>query len=203
MALILLRNAPLERRQSPLVRWLHGGYERVLTRVIRTPKPAFAMVGLITLLGLATIPHLGEELFPQFKENDFLMHWVTKPGTSLPEERRIVTAAAKELRAVPGVRNCGSHSGQALLSDEVGGSDFGENWISISPKADYAKTVDAVDEIVQGYPGLFRNRETYLNERIEEVLTGSGEAIVVRNLDHHLAMLRTKGARVTTALAQL
>jgi CzcA family heavy metal efflux pump len=201
LALILLRNAPLERRQSPLVRWLHGGYERVLARVIRTPKPAFAMVGLITLLGLATIPHLGEELFPQFKENDFLMHWVTKPGTSLPEERRIVTAAAKELRTVPGVRNFGSHIGQALLSDEVGGSDFGENWISISPKANYSKTVDAVDEIVQGYPGLFRNRETYLNERIEEVLTGSGEAIVVRIFGDDLAMLRSKAAEVTKAMS--
>jgi len=200
LALILLRKAPLERRQSPLVRWLHGGYERVLARVIRTPKPAFAVVGLITLLGLATIPHLGEELFPQFKENDFLMHWVTKPGTSLPEERRIVTAAAKELRAVPGVRNFGSHIGQALLSDEVGGSDFGENWISISPKANYSKTVDAVDEIVEGYPGLFRNRETYLNERIEEVLTGSGEAIVVRIFGEDLAMLRQKAKEVTEAL---
>ena len=39
-------------------------------------------------------PRLGEELFPSFKERDFLMHWITKPGTSSPEERRIVTRGA-------------------------------------------------------------------------------------------------------------
>jgi CzcA family heavy metal efflux pump len=201
LALILLRNAPLERRESPLVRWLHGGYERVLSRVIRSPRPALAVVALITVAGVAVIPHLGQELFPSFKENDFLMHWVTKPGTSLPEERRIVTAAAHELRTVPGVRNFGSHIGQALLSDEVGGSDFGENWISIDPKADYGKTVDAVQEVVDGYPGLYRNVETYLGERIEEVLTGSGEAIVVRIFGNDLEMLRNKAAEVTEALS--
>ncbi len=203
MALILLRKAPLERRESPLVTRLHAGYQWLLARVIRTPRPAFVAVALISVLGFAVVPHLGQELFPDFKENDFLMHWVTRPGTSLPEERRIVTAAAKELRTVPGVRNFGSHIGQALLSDEVGGADFGENWISIDPKADYDKTVGEVEEVVDGYPGLFRNVETYLNERIEEVLTGSGEAIVVRIFGQDLATLRAKADEVTQALSDI
>ena len=47
------------------------------------------------------------------------MHWVTKPDTSQPEEVRISAAAAKELQAIPGVRNFGSHIGQAFLADEV------------------------------------------------------------------------------------
>src|SRR3712207_8677089 len=34
-------------------------------------------------------------------------------------------------------RNCGSHIGQAFLSDEPYGVDFGENWISISPNVNY------------------------------------------------------------------
>jgi CzcA family heavy metal efflux pump len=201
LALILLHNAPLERRESPLVRWLHRGYERLLSPVIRHPRPAFVASALVIALGAAVVPRLGEELFPRFKENDFLIHWVTKPGTSLPEERRIVTAASKELRQIPGVRNFGSHIGQALSADEVGGADFGENWISVAPKADYSKTVDRVQEVVDGYPGLYRNVETYLNERIEEVLTGSGEAIVVRIFGNDLATLRSKAAEVTKALS--
>ena len=42
---------------------------------------------MIVLAGLVVVPHLGESLFPEFKERDFLMHWISKPGTSLPEER--------------------------------------------------------------------------------------------------------------------
>ena len=78
------------------------------------------------------------------------------------------------------MRNFGSHIGQALLADEIVGVNFGENWISIDPDADYDETVAQVEEVVDGYPGLFHDVQTYLNERIEEVLTGSSDAIVVR-----------------------
>ncbi len=37
--------------------------------------------------------------------------------------------------------------------DEVVGVNFGENWISIDPEADYDKTLAAVQEVVDGYPG--------------------------------------------------
>ena len=125
------------------------------------------LVGLVVLATARTV------LFPNFKERDFLMHWISKPGTSVVEERRIVTRASRELRAIPGVRNFGSHIGQALLADEISGVNFGENWISIDPKADYEETIAAIEEVVEGYPGLYRNRLTYLNERSDEVLTGS------------------------------
>ena len=49
-----------------------------------------------------------------------------------------------------------------------------------SPDADYDKTLATIEEVVDGYPGLYRDVQTYLKERIREVLTGAGEAIVVR-----------------------
>ena len=47
LAFILLRNAPLEHRESPIVPWLQRGYARVLSRIIRTPRPAYATVAVI------------------------------------------------------------------------------------------------------------------------------------------------------------
>ena len=110
------------------------------------------------------------------------MHWLTKPGTSHPEMVRITTAGQQELRTIPGVRNCGSHIGQALLMDEVYGIYFGENWISVDPAVDYDETLAKIQETVDGYPGLYRDVQTYLKERIREVLTGSSHPIV----DPHL-----------------
>jgi CzcA family heavy metal efflux pump len=201
LALILLKRAPVERRESPVARWLQWAYEGLLRRFIRYARPAFGGVGAIALIGLVVVPQLGQSLFPAFKERDFLMHWVTTPGTSLPEEDRIVLAASRELRAIPGVRNFGSHIGQALAGEEVVGVDFGENWISIDPSADYEQTLAAIEEVAAGYPGLFRNVETYLNERIDEVLTGSSDAIVVRIFGDDLAVLRQKAQEVATAVA--
>ena len=88
----------------PLVRVLKRGYGAVLARVIRRPRAAYATVIAVLLLGVLVAPRLGQELFPSFKERDFLMHWITKPGTSMPEERRIVTRPVTRCGPSTGVR---------------------------------------------------------------------------------------------------
>ena len=203
MALILFSRGRLSDKPSPLVRFLHRGYTRVITPVVRRPLPAILVAGAVALSGAAVYPTMAQSLLPDFKERDFLMHWVTKPGTSLPEETRITTAAAKELQAIPGVRNFGAHIGQALLADEVVGAEFGENWISIDPEADYETTLAEVQSVVDGYPGLRRDVQTYLKERIREVLTGEGEAIVVRLYGQDLEVLATKADEISAAMGEV
>src|SRR6266852_5645086 len=203
LCLILLRNAQLEGRESPVIVWLLRHYAPLLERATRTPRVAFIAIGVVTLAGIGVWPLLGHSLLPAFKERDFLMHWVTTPDASLPEMLRITTRASKELRAIPGVRNFGAHIGQAFAADEVVGVNFGENWISISRDADYDKTHASIEEMVEGYPGLYRDVQTYLKERIREVLTGAGEAIVVRIFGPDLEVLRGKAEEVRTALADI
>jgi CzcA family heavy metal efflux pump len=193
MALLLLRDAPLHRRAAaPLVGVLHRWYTAALTRTTRTPKPAYAMVGLIVVLAAAVIPFLGQSLLPSFKERDFLMHWLTKPGTGHAEMVRITQQASRELRAIPGVRNFGAHIGQAMQADEPYGIDFGENWISIDPDVDYDRTLAHVQQVVDGYPGLQHDVQTYLKERIKEVLTGASESIVIRIVGPDLGVLQAE-----------
>jgi len=201
LCLILLRDSRLNERGSPFAAWLIRHYERLLTRVTRKPGLTYVMVIVVTIAGVGTWPLLGHSLLPSFKERDFLMHWVTDPSTSHPEMMRITTLASKELRAIPGVRNFGAHIGQAFLADEVVGVHFGENWISVDPAVDYDKTLAAIEEMVEGYPGLYRDVQTYLKERIREVLTGSGEAIIVRIFGSDLDVLREKAEEVRKVMA--
>ena len=190
MVLILLANAPIQHRPSPIIPWLHRVYDWVLDRVLLKPRLAYATIGLIVISGLGVIPGLGQELLPSFKERDFLMHWLTKPGTSHAEMWRITAQACRELLTIPGVRNCGSHIGQAVNSDEPYGIYFTENWISVDPSVDYDTTLASVQEAVDGYPGLIRDVQTYLKERIREVLTGSSDTVVVRIYGPGLEELR-------------
>jgi Cu/Ag efflux pump CusA len=201
LCLFLLRNASLTGKISPLSEWLGRVYVRMLARATNTPAAAYITVAVITLAGVAVWPMLGYSLLPPFKERDFLIHWITDPSTSHPEMLRITKLVSKELRAIPGVRNFGAHIGQAFLADEIVGVANGENWISIDPNVDYDKTIAAIKEVVDGYPGLYRGVETYLDERIEEVLTGESEPIVVRIFGSDLAVLRQQAEVVRQALS--
>ncbi len=203
LCLILLHNVPIERHESPLLRWLHRGYAIVLARIIRTPRPAFITVCALVLLGLSVLPFLGESLFPTFKEKNFLIHWVAKPGTSADEVVRITTQVSRELRAIPGVHSFGSHIGRAVQGEEVSGMNFAENWISIDPAVDYDSTVAAIDKVINGYPGLYHDRRTYLNERIDEVLVGSTDDMVIRIFGPDLNVLHTKAEEVRQTLSNV
>src|ERR687893_2211090 len=162
-----------------------------------------ATTAVCLLAAIVVTPTLGTILLPDFKERDFLMHWLTKPGTSAKEETRISVRACKDLREIPGVRNCGSHIGQAFLADEVYGVDFGENWISVSPQVDYDDTLHAVQKTVDTYPGLYRDVQTYLRERVKEVLTGTSEAIVVRIFGPDLDVLRSKSDEISKKMQNI
>ena len=203
LCLILVSGRPVYQRESPLVRVLKKGYAKTLTPIVRRPTFAFIVAGGLAVVGIALYPFLGQQLLPSFKERDFLMHWVATPGTSHEEMNRITIAASKELRAIPGVRNFGAHIGQAYFMDEVVGMHFGENWVSVDPSAPYDETIDRIQEVVDGYPGLYRDVLTYLKERIREVLSGAGEAIVIRIYGPDLQVLRDKAQEVRAKMEEI
>ena len=149
------------------------------------------------------MPYLGEEFLPDFQEYDFLMHWVGKPGTSLEAMRRITMRASQELRSLDGVRNFGAHIGRAEVADEVVGPEFTELWISLEPDVDYPVAVREIQQVVDGYPGLYRDLLTYLRERIKEVLTGTPATVVVRIYGPTLEVLRQKAQEVADRIASV
>jgi len=200
LALLLLARAPLKEQQPPLVRVLQRAYTALLARVLRRPSIVMVATAATLVAGVAVVPNLGESLFPTFKERDFLALWVTRPGTGHKEIVRITERASRDFRAIPGVRGFGAHIGRAVQGEEINGINFAEDWLSLDPHADYNKTLDQIRATVDAYPGLFREQTTYLNERIDEVLAGSSEAITVRIFGPNLDTLREEAAQVHRAL---
>jgi CzcA family heavy metal efflux pump len=208
LGLVLLSRAPLKAADPPLIRVLKRGYAALLRPLLVAGRRGFVAVVAVVLVAVAAgaliYPRLGSDLFPNFKEPDFLMHFVTKPGTSVSEQDRQVTAVQDELFRIPGVQHVGTHIGQALLGEEVNGVNFSENWISLSAKANYPKTLAAIRAVAASHPGAFSDVQTYLHERIDEVLTdGTTEDVVVRIFGPSLVELQRLGAQVAAALARV
>ena len=181
---------------SPVAGWVQRGYAWLLARWVRRPSASYAAVGVMLLLGLLAVPRLGQELLPEFKGRDFLMHWVTKSDTSNEEEVRISVAAAKELQAIPASGTSDPHrsspAGRRTLRrplrrelDQRGG--VGRLRQDAGCGAEDGR---------RRLPEARRDVQTYLKERIREVLTGSSESIVVKVYGDDLETLRTTADEV-------
>jgi CzcA family heavy metal efflux pump len=203
LSLLLLPSAPLHDEETPLLRRLKAWYGARLPALLQRPTAALRMMVVSIAAALLVVPFLGEQFLPNFKEYDFLMHWVEKPGTSLEAMRRVTIAASKDMRAIPGVRNFGAHIGRAEVADEVVGPNFTELWISIDPAAPYDATIARVQGVVDQYPGLYRDLLTYLRERVKEVLTGTSASIVVRLYGPDLDVLRSTAAQIGKTMSAI
>jgi CzcA family heavy metal efflux pump len=204
LGLILLAGARLAPGDPPVMRVLKRGYAWALRPALRSPWWAVVAVVVAVAAAIAVYPRTGQDLFPDFKEPDFLVHFVTKPDTSLPDMEREVTALQHQLLAIPGVADVGSHIGTAPLGEEINGVNFSESWLSLTPDADYPKVLDEVRAVASSYPGSYTDVQTYLHERIDEVLTdGTTDDVVVRVYGAGLSELGTLGNQLAAVLARI
>jgi len=200
LSLMLLGRARRDGGEPPIAMWLGDRYEAALQRVVTAPRTVFVVAGVVVVGGVALWAWLGQSLLPSLRERELLVNWTTAPGTSHAETYRITSRVSRELRSLPGVRNVGAHLGRAVTGDQVVGINSSQIWVSIDPTADYDKTVAEIRETIDGYPGIDRHVQTYLRDRVSEVLTGASAAIVVRIYGPKPEMLRQKAEEVRQAL---
>ncbi len=201
LAMILMPSARLQPGDPPLIRWCKQGYVKLLRPALGRPRWALATVAVLIAAGAVILPRLGESLFPTFKEPDLLMHFDTRPGTSLKEMTRMVGRLQHRLLQIPGVAHVGSHIGQAILGEEVAGPEFSEQWITLSPHANLDQTTAAVRAVAASFPGTFLDLTSYLHERIDETITSDSEDIVVRILGSNFGTLQRLASEVTHKLS--
>ena len=204
LAALLLSGHGPEPSEARLTTWLQRNLDVSRLQSLGTPRQMMLAGAAVALLGLGLWPLLRVVLVPEFKERDIVVRWVVAPGASHPGVLRITARINGELRSIPGVRNVSSHFGRAVTGDQVVGINAGQTWVNVDFKADYAKTLAAVREIVEGYPGIQSDVQTYLKGSIDEVLTGGARkpiAVRVFGADH--TVLREKAEEVRRALSNI
>ena len=190
-------------RNSPVAVALRTGYEAMLRRVVGAPWKSSAVAGIAVVLALALWPLLGQSLLPSFKEQDMVVSLMTAPGTSHQETYRITKRLSKELKSLPGVRSVGAHVGRAITGDQIVGINSAQVWLGIDPDADYEHLTASVRQMVDGYPGIDRNVQTYLRNIVSEALSGVANAVVVRIFGHSRDVLERKAEEVRQALSDV
>lgn len=201
LGLMLLSSAPAERRESPVVRWLHRRFDQTFSGIIRRPRWGYAAAGVVVLAGLVALPFMEGSSSVNLREADLLIQWDAAPGTSLPAMNQVTTEAVAELGSLPGVRNVSAHVGRAVHSDQVVNVNSGEIWVSVDPSADHDATVASIERVLANYPDISHDVLTYPEQRITDVLQGTDEDVVVRIYGADLEILRSKAEEMQTLLS--
>jgi Cu/Ag efflux pump CusA len=204
LSMILLSKASLDMRESPLVSRLQGGYERNLSKAVSSPGLANIAVVVLVVAAIVAVPFLRQDrAIPAFREPYLMVGFEAAPGTSNAEMNRIVSRVSNELRGISGVSNVGAHVGRAVFGDQVVNVNSSELWVSIAPTANYDATVAAVEEVVNGYPGLKREVRTYMLQTLNEAQTGPSQDVTVRLYGEEHAVLRTEAEKLRQSLASV
>ncbi len=200
LALLVLGRNPRPMRESPLTAWLRTRYEAALRRIVAAPAATFVAAPRCWWSAWpwrrssASLPARVQGARPRSECHHRAGHFVQR---SLPRD----FPARRELRALPGVRNVGAHIGRAITGDQIVGINSSQLWVSIDAKADYDRTLAAIRETIDGYPGVQASVQNYLRDKVGEVLTGTANALVVRIYGPHPDTLREKAEEVRRALA--
>ncbi|HEX5452630.1 MAG TPA: efflux RND transporter permease subunit [Stellaceae bacterium] len=203
LAMVLLAGGKSNEREPPLMRWSKAGYRALLRPILRHPRSAAAAAGVLTIAGFAVLPLLGGSYIPELKEDHFIVHMATVPGTSIAESLRLGGVVTRALRQLPAVRWVAQRVGRATFADDTYGTNYSEFEVELKPldgagieraKAQIRRTVAAI-------PGGNFTINTFLTERIEEVSSGYTAPVVVNIFGRDLDLLDQKAQQVARVLA--
>ena len=186
-----------------LVRSCNAAYQWMLPLFLRSPRLVIvAAVGLMITAALS-IPFLGGEFLPDFRESNFVVFMAGKPDSSLAESEHSGKLLAKKLMAIPGVESVAQQIGRADLSEDTWGPNISEVWIRLSDDADYDTVISNVRDVLEETPGYAFQVKQFLRERIDEVLTGSTADLLIRIVGPEFDVLRERAIAVENAVASI
>lgn len=204
LTLMLFHRARLDADESPIAVGFRNTYNRIISPLLRTAGPATAVGVALVAAAILLIPQVRQEsIFPQFRETNLLISLDAPLGTSHPAMSKMAAMVSRELRAIDGVKNVSGHIGRAICSDEVSDVNSCEMWVSLDPGVGYEATLEAIHQVVEGYPDYDCDVETQLGDRVIEEINGEGNGLVVRVYGNDLKVVCGKAEEVKRLLAKI
>ncbi len=181
LSLLLLTRAE-GAEEPPLLRWLQGGYERLIRRL----DGNFLLLAVMMLLVLGAagwaLFEFGGEFLPELRENHLIVHMQGLPGTSLPQSITAGEAVTRDLREEPAVRAVCQLAGRTELGEDTWGVEASELEVPLRPDiADVGEVQRSLRErLPKRFPGFNFDVFTFLSECIHDSLSGSIAPVVVK-----------------------
>ncbi len=182
----------------PLIGYLKPRYHKLLATVSRHLTPVIVISLIVCLSGLVTFFKLDSKFLPELREGHYIVHTTSIPGTSLQESLRIGTQLTRQFMTVPGVQSVSQWAGRAQRGADTYGSHYSEYEVRLEPSsgAKQQAIFNQLRTILDDFPGILFEANTFLTERIDETISGYTSPVVVNIYGNDLNELDAKAQQI-------
>jgi CzcA family heavy metal efflux pump len=195
--LLLRRDLPDE-LDPPLIKRLKPLYAIQLNWVMKHFKTVAVVCIIACLIGIAAFLRLDHKFLPELREGHFIVHTASVPGTSLQESIRVGSLLTEQFLGIDGIESVSQWAGRAERGADTYGSHYSEYEVRLKPSsgAEQQRVLDGLREILDAFPGINYEANTFLTERVDETISGYTAAVVVNIYGNDLAALDDKAQAV-------
>jgi len=205
MSLALLSHGELPAREPRSIVGLKARYARMLAAVERRTRTTMVLVALLCVAALGVLPFMNGNFIPRLREGHYIVHMGLVPGTSLPASIRIGTAVSNALMRIPGVRLVAQRAGRANEVVDPTGVQLSEFEVELDPMSPSRQdaTIAAMRGVLARFPGLTTSINTFLEERIDETISGVTAPVVVNVFGNDLDLIDREAQKIAQVLATM
>jgi len=194
-----------DEQDPPLIQWLKPRYKTALEWVNHHFKAVMSVSIIICLLGIFTLFNLENKFLPELREGHYIVHTTSIPGTSLQESIRIGSQLTKQFLQIPGIESVSQWAGRAERGADTFGSHYSEYEVRLMPLsgAEQQQVLERLRDILDDFPGILYEANTFLTERIDETISGYTSPVVVNIYGNDLNALDNKAQSVAQIMRNI
>ena len=189
----------------PLIKRIKPLYKNLLRFVIRNFKVLIAGSIVVCLSGFFAILGLDSKFLPELREGHYIVHTTSIPGTSLQESIRIGSKLTEQFMTLAGIQSVSQWAGRAERGADTYGSHYSEYEVRLEPMSgqEQQQILNRLREILNHFPGIAFETNTFLTERVDETISGYTAPVVVNLYGNDLNELDTKAQTLARIMGEI
>lgn len=201
----LLGKSPGAAGEPPLIKACKPVYRAFLEKIAGHAAPVIAGSVIVLLLCVLILSSLGSKFLPLLREGHYIVHTASIPGTSLQESLRTGSRLTALFQEIPGVQSVSQWAGRAERGADVYGSHYSEYEVRLEPMsgARQQQVLDALRGILDDFPGIRYEANTFLTERIDETISGYTSPVVVNIYGNDLDSIDAKAQAIAAIMRDI
>lgn len=202
--LTLIMRGPVSEKESFLVHWIKGYYQKALHFASLYHNQTFAVaLSLIVMSGI-TLSMLGAEFIPRLDEGALAVQIQQLPSVSLSQSIATTTQAEKVLTSFPEVTKVVSKIGRAEVATDPMGVDTSDLYVGLKPPKEWTTAKnreELVDKIAKALeekvPQAVFSFSQPVELRTAELIAGVRSDIAVKIFGDDLDKLRETAEKIS------